>query len=269
MLNIKYQFINFFFTKFDMWTLPWQALWQFPLHIITAQAVAVGCVWFSWWQFSIFQCRIASLWIILLCGYRDMDRIDIGIEMWYQYWYRYRKICNDIWSHIYIYIYTCFNTYRHISINNSKHKEFIPVLGNGLIISNFWKSYMLLNNVFVFLKGILIIPFGNIQHVFWLLLFLLALQWVSLQHLNRAAMYSVPLPATVELAGNQPWLLMYGPQKTGATQWLVFSCRNYIPFSQLSVICCHVLGFTIGSLCHVWWHVWPTCLLQVGILLGK
>ena len=50
--------------KFDMWTLPWQALWQLPLHIITAQAVAVGCVWGSWWQFSTFQCRIASLWII-------------------------------------------------------------------------------------------------------------------------------------------------------------------------------------------------------------
>ena len=25
-----------------------------------------------------------------------MDRIDIGIEMWYQYWYRYWKICNDM-----------------------------------------------------------------------------------------------------------------------------------------------------------------------------
>ena len=82
--------------KFDMWTLPCQALWQFPLHIITAQAVAIGCVWCSWWQFSTFQCRIASLWIIWLCGYRDMDRIDIGIEMWYPYWYRYRKICNDM-----------------------------------------------------------------------------------------------------------------------------------------------------------------------------
>ena len=82
--------------KFDMWILPWQALWQLPLHIITAQAVAVGCVWCSWWQFSTFHCRIASLWIIWLCGYRDMDRIDIGIEMWYQYWYRYRKICNDM-----------------------------------------------------------------------------------------------------------------------------------------------------------------------------
>ena len=82
--------------KFGMWTLPWQALWQLPLHIITAQAVAVGCVWCSWWQFSTFQCRIASLWIIWLRGYRDMDRIDIGIEMWYQYWYRYRKICNDM-----------------------------------------------------------------------------------------------------------------------------------------------------------------------------
>ena len=81
---------------FDMWTLPWQALWQFPLHIITAQAVAVGCVWCSWWQFSTFQCRKASLWIIWFCGYRDMDRIDICIEMWYQYWYRYRKICNDM-----------------------------------------------------------------------------------------------------------------------------------------------------------------------------
>ena len=79
-----------------MWTLPWQAQWQFPLHIITAQAVAVGCVWCSWWQFSIFQCRIASLWIIWLCEYRDMDRIDIGSEMRYQYWYRYRKICNDM-----------------------------------------------------------------------------------------------------------------------------------------------------------------------------
>ena len=82
--------------KFDMWTLPWQALWQFLLHIIIAQAVAVGCVWCSWWQFSTFQCRITSLWIIWLCGYRDMDRIDIGIEMWYQYWYRYRKICNNM-----------------------------------------------------------------------------------------------------------------------------------------------------------------------------
>ena len=81
--------------KFDMWTLPWQALWQLPLHIFTAQAVAVGCVWCSWWQFSTFQCRIASLWIWLR-GYRDMDRIDIGIEMWYQYWYRYQKICNDM-----------------------------------------------------------------------------------------------------------------------------------------------------------------------------
>ena len=82
--------------KFDMWTLPWQALWQFPLHMITAPAVAVGFVWCSWWQFSTFQCRIASLWIIRLCGYRDMDRIDIGIEIWYQYWYRYWKICNDM-----------------------------------------------------------------------------------------------------------------------------------------------------------------------------
>ena len=82
--------------KFDMWTLPWQVLWQFPMHIITAQAVAVGCVWWSWWQFSIFQCRIASLWIIWLHGYRDMDRINIGIEMWYQYWYWYKKICNDM-----------------------------------------------------------------------------------------------------------------------------------------------------------------------------
>ena len=87
--------------KFDMWTLSWQALWQFPLHIITAhiitaQAVAVGCVWCSWWQFSTFQCRLASLWIMWLCGYRDMHRIDFGIEMWYQYWYQYWKICNDI-----------------------------------------------------------------------------------------------------------------------------------------------------------------------------
>ena len=82
--------------KFDIWTLPWQALWQLPLHIITAHAVAVGCVWCSWWQFFTFQRRIASLWIIWLRGYRDMDRIDIGIEMWYQYWYRYRKICNDM-----------------------------------------------------------------------------------------------------------------------------------------------------------------------------
>ena len=82
--------------KFDMWTLPWQALWQLPLHIITAQAVAVGCVWCSWWQFSTFRCKIASRWIIWLRGYCDMDRIDIGIEMWHQYWYRYRKICNDM-----------------------------------------------------------------------------------------------------------------------------------------------------------------------------
>ena len=58
--------------KFDMWTLPWQALWQFPLHIITAQAVAVGCVWCSWWQFSTFQCRKAPPWIIWL-------NVDIAI----------------------------------------------------------------------------------------------------------------------------------------------------------------------------------------------
>ena len=82
--------------KFDMWTLPWQALWQLPSHIITAQAVVVGSVWRSWWQFSTFQCRIASFCIIWLLGYRDMDRIDIGIKMWYRYWYRYRKICNDM-----------------------------------------------------------------------------------------------------------------------------------------------------------------------------
>ena len=82
--------------KFDMWTLPWQAMWQFPLHIITAQAVAVGCLWCSWWQFSPFQCRIASLWIIRLRGYRDMGRIVIGIEIWYQYWYWYWKICKDM-----------------------------------------------------------------------------------------------------------------------------------------------------------------------------
>ena len=68
--------------KFDMWTLSWQALWQLPLHIITAQAVAVGCVWCSWWQLSTFQCRIVSLRIIWLRGYRNMDQIDIGIEMW-------------------------------------------------------------------------------------------------------------------------------------------------------------------------------------------
>ena len=82
--------------KFDMWTLPWKALWQLPLHIITAHAAAVGWLWCSWWQFSTFQCRIASLWIIWLRGYCDMDRIDINIEMWYQYWYRYRKIFNDM-----------------------------------------------------------------------------------------------------------------------------------------------------------------------------
>ena len=77
--------------KFYMSTLPCQALWQFPLHIITVQAVAVGCVWCSWWRFSTFQCRIAWLWIIWLSGYRDMDQIDISIEMWYRYWYWYRK----------------------------------------------------------------------------------------------------------------------------------------------------------------------------------
>ena len=82
--------------KFDMWTLPWQALWQLPLHIITAQAVAVGCVWGSWWQFSTFQCRIASLWII---WYVDIA-IWIGIEMWYQYRYRYQKICNDMQPYV-------------------------------------------------------------------------------------------------------------------------------------------------------------------------
>ena len=82
--------------KFDIWILSWQALWQLPLHILTAQAVAVGCVWCSWWQVSDFQCRIASLWMKWLCGYHYLDRIDIGIKMWYQYWYRYRKIGNDM-----------------------------------------------------------------------------------------------------------------------------------------------------------------------------
>ena len=95
-----------------MWTLPWQALWQLPQHIITAQAVAVGCVWCSWWQFSTFQCRIASLWIIWLRGYCDMDRIDIGIEMWYQYRCQYRKICNaglgpNTYSYLYLYSNIC------------------------------------------------------------------------------------------------------------------------------------------------------------------
>ena len=47
--------------KFNIWTLPWQALWQLPLHIFTAQAVAVARVWCSWWQVSNFQCRIALL----------------------------------------------------------------------------------------------------------------------------------------------------------------------------------------------------------------
>ena len=30
------------------------------------------------------------------CGYRDMDRIDIGIKMQYRYRYRYQKKCNDM-----------------------------------------------------------------------------------------------------------------------------------------------------------------------------
>ena len=65
--------------KFDMWTLPWKALWQLPLHIITAHAAAVGWLWCSWWQFSTFQCRIASLWIIWLRGYCDMERTTQNI----------------------------------------------------------------------------------------------------------------------------------------------------------------------------------------------
>ena len=109
--NHKIQVYSNEIKKFDMWTLPWQALWQLPLHIITAQAVAVGCVWCSWWQFSTFHCRIASLWIICLRGYRDMDRIDIGIEMWYQYRYRYRKICNDMqpYTRYFIFKLNCIN----------------------------------------------------------------------------------------------------------------------------------------------------------------
>ena len=62
--------------KFDVWTLPSQALWQFPLHIITAQAVAVCCAWCSWWQFSTLQCRIASLWI----GLHIVTRSDPGMD---------------------------------------------------------------------------------------------------------------------------------------------------------------------------------------------
>ena len=106
--------------KFDMWTLPWQDLWQLPLHIITAQAVEVGCVWCSWSQFSTFQCRIASLWIIWLRGYRDMDRIDICIEMWYQYRYRYQKICNDMQPY-----FKLITTINFLSIGS----------GNGLVPS--------------------------------------------------------------------------------------------------------------------------------------
>ena len=84
--------------KFDMWTLPSQTLWQLPLHIFTAQAVAVVCVWCSWWKVCNFQWRITSFWIKWLCGYYmyHMDRIDIGIKMWYKHLYRYRKICNDM-----------------------------------------------------------------------------------------------------------------------------------------------------------------------------
>ena len=120
--------------KFDMWTLPWQALWQLPLHIITAQAVAVGCVWCSWWQFSTFQCRIASLWIIWLRGYRDMDRIDIGIEMWYQYRYRYWKICNDMQPYV---TYTGWSFTNHVSLSiyNAvpKCQVFCTVLQNNTL----------------------------------------------------------------------------------------------------------------------------------------
>ena len=64
--------------------------------MITAQAVVSGCVRYSWSQVSTFQCRMVSLWAILLCGYRDMDQIDIGIKMQYRYRYRYKKTCNDM-----------------------------------------------------------------------------------------------------------------------------------------------------------------------------
>ena len=89
---------------------------SFLYTLLLQRHIAVGCVcvWCSWWQFPTFQCRIASLWIIWLCGYHDMDRIDIGIEMWYQYWYRYRKICNDMQP------YSLLNTlmqYKHIIFN--------------------------------------------------------------------------------------------------------------------------------------------------------
>ena len=31
--------------------------------------------------FHMFQSRIVAVWAILLCGYRDMDRIDIAIKI--------------------------------------------------------------------------------------------------------------------------------------------------------------------------------------------
>ena len=122
--------------KFDMWTLPWQALWQLPLHIITAQAVAVGCVWCSWWQFSTFQCRIASLWIIWLRGYRDMDRIDIGIEMWYRYWYRYRKICNDMQP----YLNLCWLIFISEGLWHSPEENFTENAENIYLLDEFMSS---------------------------------------------------------------------------------------------------------------------------------
>ena len=42
---------------------------SFLCTLLLQRHVAVGCVWCSWWQFSTFQCRIASLWIVWLCGY--------------------------------------------------------------------------------------------------------------------------------------------------------------------------------------------------------
>ena len=34
-------------------------------------------------EVSPFQSRIVAVWAILLCGYRDMDRIDIAIKIQY------------------------------------------------------------------------------------------------------------------------------------------------------------------------------------------
>ena len=96
-------------------TLPWQSMWRspllLPLRIITVQAVVVGHVRCSWLQVAAFLLRT-------VCVYRNMDRFDIGIKMWYIIIgidiEKNVTICIPIWTHVdlkliglQVYIYTC------------------------------------------------------------------------------------------------------------------------------------------------------------------